>query len=98
MNDFLMDETGDLLIGPDGDFVLGDATVQHQRDILESEKGWYKHAPKVGVGVSNYLNDETLLPGLATVIRQELMADGQIVAQVQVVPGGRVVVVANYAV
>ncbi len=96
MTDILMDQDGDLMIGPDGDLMVGDATTQHQRDLVEGDKGWYKDSPKRGVGVVSYLNDQGTMPGLTSLIRQELTADGQSVESVMVKPGGQVQIKATY--
>jgi hypothetical protein len=56
--DILLDETGDLAV-KDGDFVIGDSTIQHQQLLLMSQKGEWKEKPMVGVGIENYLNDDT---------------------------------------
>ncbi len=56
--DILLDETGDLAI-KDGDFVIGESTIQHQQLLLASQKGEWKENPLVGVGIENYLNDDT---------------------------------------
>lgn len=57
--DILLDETGDLAI-KDGDFVIGESTIQHQQLLLSSQKGEWKENPLVGVGIENYLNDDTI--------------------------------------
>jgi hypothetical protein len=96
MTDFLFDPvTGDLRISG-GDLVVGDATENHQYDIVTAQKGHYKNNPKRGVGVQNYVNDTGLMPGLTSTIRGELIADGQTVESVTVEPGGRVNINAHY--
>ena len=39
-----------------GDLVVGDATRQHQKDIILSHKGWNHFQPMMGVGLKNYLS------------------------------------------
>ncbi len=57
MTDILFDETDDLaVIG--GDMAIGEATLQHQADLLSAQEGEYKQSPVTGVGLSNFLNDE----------------------------------------
>lgn len=95
MNDFLFDPvTGDILIS-DNDLVVGDATQQRQFDIVIADKGHYKHQPRVGVGLRNYLNDEGAMLGLTASIRAELMNDNQTVKSVTIQPGGAVAIVAT---
>lgn len=58
MTDILTDPlTGDVLC-QDGDFMLGDATYQHQADLLQAQEGEYKQFPATGVGLPQFLNDE----------------------------------------
>jgi hypothetical protein len=57
MNDFLLDENGDLLI-ENGDFVIGDSSSQHQKDILMATKGEFKEFPEIGVGIEAMLFDD----------------------------------------
>jgi hypothetical protein len=56
-NDILMHEFGDVLC-MGGDFAIGDATLQHQKDLLDACKGEYKESPTVGVGIYEFLNSE----------------------------------------
>ena len=53
-----MDTDGDLLIVA-GDLVMGESTVQHQQLLLTTTKGEWKQNPKVGVGIDNFLNDDS---------------------------------------
>lgn len=58
MTDILLDNAGDLMI-VGGDLVIGESTVQHQQLLLVSHKGEWKQYPKVGVGIDDFLNDDT---------------------------------------
>ena len=81
--DILFDSiTGNILI-KNGELVVDDSTDMHTHDLIQADKGHYKHAPQRGVGVQNYINDVGNLPGLTTAIRSELLADGQDVKLVQ---------------
>jgi len=40
----------------DGDFVVAESDTQHIEHILQSEKGYYKTLPLVGVGITKFLN------------------------------------------
>lgn len=87
--------TGDLLVSA-GDLTIGDATEQHQYDIIKADKGHYHHAPNLGVGVDNYLLDQATMPNLDASIRLELERDGMVVDQVDVLLDGSVTVQAYY--
>ena len=89
------DVKGDLLV-VGGDLVLGDATKQHQYDIIKAGKGHYHHAPSLGVGVDEYLLDEASLPGLEASIRVELERDGLDVDLVELQADGTINVQAVY--
>jgi len=78
VNDFKIDDTGDLVI-KDGDLVVTESTLQHQADIIWAEKAWFKGAPALGAGLQSYLNDAGSAPGLLRSIRQELERDGMAV-------------------
>lgn len=94
--DILFDPlTGDILI-ENGELVVDDSTDQHTNDLIVADKGWYKHDPRRGVGVQNYVNDLNNLPGLTTGIRSELLADGQDVESVAIKPGGNVAIQTRY--
>jgi hypothetical protein len=55
MQDFLLDENGDLLI-INNEFVISDATSQYFIDTMQTEKGEYKANPQFGVGALSFLN------------------------------------------
>ena len=94
--DILFDpSTGDLAVSG-GDLVSGDSTLQHQFDIVSADKAHYHFDPALGVGIVNYLNDQTAMPGLTKSIRSELERDGQDVEAVTISPVGDVQIQANY--
>ncbi|MCT3661040.1 hypothetical protein HZR00_00735 [Elizabethkingia anophelis] len=71
----------DILFNPDyslkienGDFVIGESTYQHQRDLLFADKGEFKESPTIGVGSRRYLESEKPSE-LAREIRLEFIAD-----------------------
>lgn len=82
MNDLLLDTTDDLQIR-NGDFVIGDATLQHQRHILIAQKGEYKAHPEIGVGIENALQDENPRQ-LLTQIRRNFEYDGMTVNTLEI--------------
>ena len=83
--DVLLDaETGDLLF-ENGDFALGDATTQHQAHNLIADKGDLRASPQAGIGMTVFLNDESLEDGEAqAAIALQLELDGPTVASVAV--------------
>lgn len=85
MIDFKVTETGGVVI-ENGDLVITESTVQHQKDLIVSEKGWWKFNPTRGVGLNSWLNDTNgrNLPG---VVRSELERDGQQVESISVESG-----------
>ena len=96
MNDFLRDNaTSDLLI-KGGDFVVGEATQQHQTDIVRAWKGWNHFQPTCGVGLERWLLDTEGAVALARTIRSELERDGQTVDAVRLVQGQGILIEARY--
>ena len=96
ITDILFDPlTGDILI-ENGELVIGDSTDQHTNDLITAEKGWYKHAPRRGVGVVNFTNDDDNLSGLTAAIRFELTEDGQNVEYVTIQPNGNLAIQTSY--
>jgi hypothetical protein len=80
MTDILLDSTLDLQI-IDGDFVIGESTVQNQKLLIFSDKGTFKENPMRGVGTRRYLEDENT-DALAREIRQEFSLDGMTVNKI----------------
>lgn len=96
MNDFLRDnDTTDLLI-KEGDFVVGEATQQHQTDIVRAWKGWNHFAPTIGVGLERWLLGTQDAVALTRTIRTELERDGQTVDSVRLVPSSGILIKAKY--
>lgn len=75
MIDILFDDTGDLAI-QGGDLLMGDATRQHQADVIVAGKAWYHHAPGLGADVNRQLLASPDGEGVIGTIRAELMRDG----------------------
>ena len=93
MTDLQVDENGGVRI-QNGDLVLAESTIQHQRDLIMSEKGWYHHNPTVGVGLNSWLHDHSI-NNLASVVRSELERDGQKVQDIGT-SGGKLSIQAGY--
>lgn len=87
MNDYLRDyETGRMLVR-NGDFVVGDATKQHQRSLIVNHKGEYKQHLMTGVGAADYLDDENP-DELIREVRKQLVQDGQTVNDIVITNKG----------
>ena len=91
MQDFLLDEDGDLLI-QNGDFVIGNSDNQNVEDIISSFAGEWKEFPFVGVGLIQYLKSQDGQKA-TNIIKTQLQADGFDVKSVQVNPQGDTMVV-----
>lgn len=74
--DFLLDDTGDLLI-ENGDFAIGLSDEQHVSDIVSANKGDYRQFPTVGADLSKFLNkQDNNISQLKRDIQVNLEADG----------------------
>ena len=78
MNDFVLDNSGDLLI-TNGDFSVGDSTGQEVQDIIMSYPGWWKQYPQAGCSAPNSINSPGNGQELSNTIMQQLKMDGKTV-------------------
>lgn len=86
VNDIMIDgETGELLI-KDGDLVVGESSLQHQKDLLLLQKGELKYEPLIGVGIADFMDDEGT-EDLFRTIRKEFAKDGMKVKELKEVNG-----------
>ena len=67
----------------DGKVTIGESTRQHQEDLLILDKGWNKFRPTRGVGVMDFLADETAPGALESAIRREFERDGMRVGMLE---------------
>lgn len=74
IRDIIQNDNGDIKF-LNGDILLGDSTRQHMRDLLLTNRGELKHSPLTGVGLNNYLNDETP-EDMMRDIRKQVIKDG----------------------
>ncbi|MFK5855371.1 MAG: oxidase [Bacteroidota bacterium] len=79
--DILLDDNFDLM-AKDGDFVLGDASLQNQQLILLSHKGEFKETPLLGIGLSNYLLDDSTIHEMHQEIQKQFSIDGMNVIEI----------------
>lgn len=82
VTDILFDQTTGDIACKNGDFVIGDATYQHQADLLMAKEGEYKQSPNVGIGIDNFLNDEDPTEMLRK-IRMQFVKDGMVISRLK---------------
>ena len=92
--DIIIDSSGNPII-KNGDFVVGESTLQHQRTLLKMHAGENKRFPLVGVGLSTFLESEELrsLPG---VVSEQFEQDGMQVVSCEINRAGKLAVDAKY--
>ena len=73
------DASGRIISG----LVVGDITYQNQAMILKAQKGEFKGAPTVGVGIENMVNDHDFRLWRRE-ITEQLEADGQRIDQLTI--------------
>ncbi|MEI6899246.1 MAG: hypothetical protein WCL00_05170 [Bacteroidota bacterium] len=95
VTDILTDPVTNDLLCDKGDFVIGDATFQHQRDLLISAEGEYKQDPIVGAGISEFLDDESPSDMLKK-IRIQFTKDGMNVNTMKINEKGKLEIDAPY--
>jgi hypothetical protein len=93
MKDYMLDENNDLRI-ENGDFVIDDSDLQHQRLLLYAEKGAYKQYPTTGVAIMTFLKDDNEADMLRE-IRLQFAQDGMQVDKLSY-KNGKLEVSANY--
>jgi hypothetical protein len=78
-----------------GDFVIGESTLQHQSSLLKMHPGENKRLPLIGVGLSGFLESEELrtLPGR---VSEQFELDGMQVLSCEISEAGNLLVKANY--
>ena len=80
MKDYKQQPDGDLDLTT-GDLLVAESTYQHQRDLLDSDKGHIRQKAEAGVGAVNYMMDNDP-EGLLRATRKEFTADGMKVRKV----------------
>lgn len=93
----------DILISTDidimfsnGDFVVGDSTMQNQYLILSTHKGEWKENPFIGAGLEDMLHDEGGEAYWKRRIAEELKRDGMDVKEVKIINNGQININAEY--
>lgn len=94
MTDILIDDNNDLAI-ENGDFVLGYSDNQHQKLIIQANKGDLKEYPELGVGIENLLSSDNYT-GILIEIKKNLSYDGMKINNVRLKPDGNLSIDGNY--
>lgn len=92
--DILLSTELDIMFA-NGDFVIGDSTMQNQYLILSTHKGEWKENPNIGAGIVDMLNDEDSETYWKHRITVELERDGMIVKQIKI-KNSQIQINANY--
>jgi hypothetical protein len=87
--------TNDDLTIANGDFVKDESTLQHQSLLIRLKKGELRQYPKTGVGIENYLLDESSGDAYPE-IQKQFEADGMTVRSIDVYEDGSVKTQAFY--
>jgi hypothetical protein len=72
-----------------GDFVIGEATLQHKRLLLLHAPGDMRNAPKRGVGIESYIDDDGA-DELLQAITAEFEADGLTIKGLKMLADGTI--------
>ncbi len=94
MTDIKHTDTGDIDLS-NRDLQYTNSDEQHQKDILLSQKGYYKEHPEMGVGIADYTN-ETDPEALLRSIKKEFSTDGMKVSRVTITATGDLEINARY--
>ena len=87
----------DLLFNREGNMsFIGDASKTHQEDILIMHKGWNKFYPHNGVGILDYISDDSSAESLKSSITHEFERDGMQVKEMMLDSTGKVIIDASY--
>ena len=94
LNDVLLSDFD--LIFADGDLLLGESTAQNQALLLMTNAGEWRENPTAGVGLNQFLNDETDGAGLAAAVKIAFEQDGMRVNRVFATSNQTIQVDASY--
>ena len=87
-------ENGDLDLSTGDLQIIEDATNQHQKDLILTNKGELKNNGGTGVGVETFLNDESP-ENLFHETKKQFIRDGMQVRQIGII-NGKFAINANY--
>jgi len=72
--DFLLHLSNDVEVAG-GDFVIGNATLNHQANLLHAGEGEFRESPSTGVGIRSFLLAESP-DDLLRKVRRQFESDG----------------------
>lgn len=73
--DYKYDDNFDLVI-ENGDFVRVESTLQHQQQLLLMQKGQLREDPTVGIGITDFINEEMGIDEFRQAVAEEFEKDG----------------------
>jgi len=82
MNDILLNEKDDLVFG-NGDFVVGDSTIQDVSQLLRLNQGESKEDPIIGPGLIRLIKSKINISRLRALVKKHLLRDGKNYDEVQ---------------
>jgi hypothetical protein len=94
MKDYKLDNDGDISWA-NGDLVVVESTLQHQKDLLFLDKGSLEEFPTSFVGAANYLESEDV-SGFLRESRSEFVKDGMTVDVMKLDADGKLITQAKY--
>lgn len=93
--DYMRDVDNSPLVA-NGDFVKGDATLQHQKSLLLAAKNDYKSTPITGVQIRDFMLEDLEPDELQTVIQNEFEADGMTIDRLKLNSFEDIEIIAEY--
>lgn len=79
-----------------GDFVIEESTQQHQEFLLIANKGQFRQFPVTGVGINNFLLDESDPEELRLEIYKQFELDGMQVNEIDISDLSNIFIDATY--
>jgi len=89
--DILLSDNGNFATA-NGDFTTGLSDEQHVAAMLGMNKGELKEHPTLGVGLNNYINDDTSLMQLRFAIRENMKVDGYSLKNMSINQAGKLLI------
>lgn len=93
--DYMRNDDGSPNIA-DGDFVKGDATLQHQKSLLLASKNDYKSSPITGVQIRDFMLEDVDPDELQVVIQSEFELDGMTIDRLKLNSFEDIEIIAEY--
>jgi hypothetical protein len=93
--DYMLNDDLDLQISRGG-FVVGESTLQHQKNLLLAVHGEYKQNPLIGVGMINFLDTDSDIQEFKQAVQNEFENDGMTILSMEVQDFTRANIEADY--